>query len=103
MIRICPFTTLLAMALAMAILLPLASAEIPGGLADRVADMAKNVIIEIINFLTTIVKVISIGMILVGIVLVGLRQEFYGIRLIVGGGIALLLIHLVIPLLLEFL
>jgi len=72
-------------------------------IGDQLAEAAKNIIIQIVDFLTPIVDVIGVGMILVGLILVALRQEFYGIRLITGGGIALAIVHLVIPVLLSFL
>ena len=72
-------------------------------IGDQLAEAAKNIIIQIVDFLTPIVDVIGVGMILVGLILVALRQEFYGIRLITGGGIALLIVHLVIPIIIGFL
>ena len=72
-------------------------------IGDQLAEAAKNIIIQIVDFLTPIVDVIGVGMVLVGLILVALRQEFYGIRLITGGGIALAIVHLVIPIILGFL
>jgi len=72
-------------------------------IGDQLAEAAKNIIIQIVDFLTPIVDVIGVGMILVGLILVALRQEFYGIRLITGGGIALAIVHLVIPIIIGFL
>ena len=74
-----------------------------GSVSNQLADAAKNIIMEIVNFLTPLVTTISIGMILIGLILVALRQEFYGIRLIVGGGVALAIVHLVIPIIVGFL
>ena len=72
-------------------------------IGDQLADAAKNIIMEIVNFLTPIVTMIGIGMILTGLILIACRQEFYGIRLIVGGGVSLAIVHLVVPLVLGFL
>ena len=72
-------------------------------IGNQLAEAAKNIIIQIVDFLTPIVDVIGVGMILVGLILVALRQEFYGIRLITGGGIALAIVHLVIPIIVGFL
>jgi hypothetical protein len=42
-------------------------------------------------------------MLLFGLLLaLGFRQEFYGIRLMVGGGLALITNHLIIPTLLTY-
>ena len=72
-------------------------------IGNQLAEAAKNIIVQIVDFLTPIVDVIGVGMILVGLILVALRQEFYGIRLITGGGIALAIVHLVIPIIVGFL
>jgi hypothetical protein len=69
-------------------------------LANSITSSIKGVIIDIINFLTPIVDAVAIGMVITGVLLIALRQEFYGIRLIIGGGVALIIVHLVIPLLL---
>jgi hypothetical protein len=45
----------------------------------------------------------AIGMVLVGLLLgLGLRQEFLGFRLAIGGGLALLTVHIIVPLLLAY-
>lgn len=83
---------------------PASCEYIPSDVAGRFADAAKSIIVEIINFLTPIVNVICAGMVILGIILAaGLRQEFYGIRLVIGGGIGLLVVNVVIPVLLEML
>jgi len=84
--------------------IPATGEYIPSDVASRFAGAARQVIIEVIDFLTPIIDVICAGMVIVGLILAaGLRQEFYGIRLIVGGGIGLLIMHVVIPVLLSFL
>jgi len=76
----------------------------PSDIANRFANAAKQVIVEVVDFLTPIIDVICAGMIIVGVILAaGLRQEFYGIRLIVAGGIGLLVMHVVVPVLLSLL
>ena len=72
-------------------------------IGDQLADAAKNIITEVVNFLTPVLDVIGVGMILIGLILIACRQEFYGIRLIVGGGVSLAIVHLVVPLVLGFL
>jgi hypothetical protein len=71
--------------------------------ASSLSTSIKQIIVDIVDFLTPIITVISVGMIIVGVLLMALRQEFYGLRLIIGGGIGLIIIYLVIPLLLGFL
>ena len=83
---------------------PASCQYIPSDVAERFASAAKEVIIEVVNFLTPIIDVICAGMIILGVVLAaGLRQEFYGTRLVIGGGVGLLVMHVVIPVLLSFL
>jgi uncharacterized membrane protein YkgB len=61
------------------------------------------VIIAIIDVLTPVINVLGIGMVLVGLLLgLGLRQEFLGFRLAIGGGLALLTVHIIVPLLLAY-
>ena len=83
---------------------PASCEYIPSDIASQFASAAKEVIIEVVNFLTPIIDVICAGMIIIGIILAaGLRQEFYGIRLIISGGIGLTVMHIVVPVLLSFL
>jgi len=71
--------------------------------SSQVTSAIKAIIIDVADFLTPLVDVIAVGMVIVGALLIALRQEFYGLRLVVSGGIALIIVHLVIPLLLGFL
>jgi hypothetical protein len=72
-------------------------------IGQQIATAIKNVIIEIVNILTPIINVLGIGMVLVGLLLgLGLRQEFLGFRLAIGGGLALLTVHIIVPLLLGY-
>jgi hypothetical protein len=74
-----------------------------GGIGNAVATAIRGIIIEIINILTPIINVLGVGMIVIGLLLgLGLRQEFLGFRLTIGGALALLTIHLIVPLLLGF-
>jgi len=72
-------------------------------LASTLSASIKQIIIDIVDFLTPIITVICVGMVIIGAVLIALRQEFYGIRLTIGGGVGLAILYLVIPLLLGFL
>ncbi|MEM4021533.1 MAG: hypothetical protein QXI18_04105 [Nitrososphaerota archaeon] len=85
--------------------LPVVDAQyIPSDVAQRFTGAVRQLIIDIVDFLTPIIDIICAGMIIVGLILAaGLRQEFYGIRLIIGGGIGLLMMHIVVPVLLSFL
>ena len=83
---------------------PASCQYIPSDVAERFAGAAKEIIVEVVDFLTPIVDAICAGMIIIGIILAaGLRQEFYGIRLITSGGIGLIVMHIVVPVLLSFL
>jgi hypothetical protein len=71
--------------------------------SEQIASSIKGIIVDVVDFLTPLLTVISIGMIIIGAILLAARQEFYGLRLIIGGGIGLIIIYLIIPLLLGFL
>ena len=101
--RIAGFATAILAALGL-VARPASCEYIPSPIADQFANAARQIIVEIVDFLTPIIDVICAGMIIVGMILAaGLRQEYYGIRLIVGGGVGLLVMHVVIPVLLSFL
>jgi hypothetical protein len=73
------------------------------GLGGQIAEAIKGIILQIIELLTPIINVLGIGMIIIGLLLaLGLRQEFIGIRLVIGGALALATVHLVIPILLGY-
>jgi hypothetical protein len=73
------------------------------GIGNSIAAAIRGVIVEIINILTPIINILGVGMIVIGLLLgLGLRQEFLGFRLAIGGALALLTIHVIVPLLLGF-
>jgi hypothetical protein len=74
-----------------------------GGIGQQIANAVKGIILSIFDMLRPIVDVVGVGMLLFGLLLaLGFRQEFYGIRLMVGGGLALIANHLIIPTLLAY-
>jgi len=84
--------------------MPVNAQYIPSDVAEKFASAAKQIIIEVVDFITPIIDVICAGMIILGVILAaGLRQEFYGVRLVIGGGIGLIVMHIVVPVLLSFL
>ena len=74
--------------------------RVPTGMKDE--DLSRP-IVEVVDFLTPILTIIGAGMIVLGVALIAARQEFYGIRLIMGGGITLILTYIVIPAILSLL
>jgi hypothetical protein len=74
-----------------------------GGIGQQIANAVKGTILSVFDMLRPIVDVVGVGMLLFGLLLaLGFRQEFYGIRLMVGGGLALITNHLIIPTLLTY-
>jgi hypothetical protein len=74
-----------------------------GGIAETISNAIKGIVTEVFNFLTPILTVLGIAQVLLGLlVAIGLRQEFIGYRLIVGGALTLIFIYIVVPLLLQF-
>ena len=88
---------------AIPVAMPVVAAQdyIPDDVSANIVDATKGIIIEIVDFLTPIINMICIGMIIVGLVLVAARLEYYGVRLIVGGGVGLAVMNLIIPMLLS--
>jgi hypothetical protein len=73
------------------------------GIGAQIATAIRGVILEIINIVTPVVNILGVGMIVIGLLLgLGLRQEFLGFRLAIGGALALLTVHVIVPLLLGF-
>ncbi|MEM0384344.1 MAG: hypothetical protein QXV27_05815 [Candidatus Caldarchaeum sp.] len=73
------------------------------GIGNSIAAAIRGIIVTIIEILSPIITVIGIGMIAIGLVLgLGLRQEFLGARLAIGGALALATVYLIIPVLLGF-
>ena len=73
------------------------------GIGDQIASAIRGVIVDVINILTPIINILGVGMIVIGLLLgLGLRQEFLGFRLAIGGALALLTVHVIVPLLLGF-
>ena len=71
-------------------------------IGNQLAEAAKNVIITTVDFLTPLIDAICAGMVVIGLILAtGLRQEYYGARLVIGGGVGLLVMHVVISVLLS--
>ncbi|MEN3047156.1 MAG: hypothetical protein ABDH63_00005 [Candidatus Caldarchaeales archaeon] len=66
-------------------------------------QIIRNIVLTVFEVLTPVINVLAIAMVIVGLLLaVGLRQEFYGIRLTISGLITLVFIHLILPILLTF-
>jgi hypothetical protein len=74
-----------------------------GGIGNAIAAAIRDVVLLIFEILKPIINAIAIAMVLVGLLLgLGLRQEFIGFRLIIGGALGLLTIHIIVPLLLQY-
>ncbi|MEM1977094.1 MAG: hypothetical protein QXX29_04270 [Nitrososphaerota archaeon] len=76
---------------------------IPSEIAQQFVNAIRQIVIEVVEFVTPIINIIGAAMIVLGLVLIAARQEFYGLRLIIGGGITLIFMNLVIPLILSLL
>jgi hypothetical protein len=73
------------------------------GIGAQLANAIRSIVLEIVAILTPIIAVIGVGMIIIGLLLgLGLRQEYLGLRLAIGGALALATVYLIVPLLLGF-
>jgi hypothetical protein len=71
--------------------------------SERIATVIRNIITTIFEIAQPVLTALGIGQILVGLLLaLGLRQEFLGWRLIVGGLLTLIFTYVIAPLLLQF-
>jgi hypothetical protein len=90
-------------ALLLLVLTPTVSGLDGNSIGNSIASAIRNIVVMIFEILTPIVNIIAVGMVLTGLLLgLGLRQEFIGFRLIIGGALGLLTIHIIVPLLLQY-
>jgi hypothetical protein len=90
-------------ALLLLVLTPTVSALDGNTIGSSIASAIRNIVVMIFEILTPIVNIIAVAMITIGLLLgLGLRQEFIGFRLIVGGVLGLLTVHVIVPLLLQY-
>jgi hypothetical protein len=74
-----------------------------GGISETISNAIKGIVVDVFDFLNPILTVIGVAQVLLGLlVAIGLRQEFIGYRLIVGGALTLIFVYIVAPLLLQF-
>ena len=74
-----------------------------GEVSERISALFKNITLQVIDFLTPILTIAGLVQIVFGIVAISLGREWIGYRLLVGGGILLIVTYFVIPMLLSFL
>jgi hypothetical protein len=75
-----------------------------GEVGQQISQLIRNIIVTALDVFTPIINALGISMILVGLLLaLGLRQEWLGYRLIVGGLLMLAFVHFIAPMLLQFL
>jgi len=73
------------------------------GVSETISNAIKGIVVDVFDFLNPILTVIGVAQVLLGLlVAIGLRQEFIGYRLIVGGALTLIFVYIVAPLLLQF-
>jgi hypothetical protein len=73
-------------------------AVVDPGIGQTIGNIIRQVVQDIIGVLTPVIDAIGVGMVLLGLLIgLGLRQEFIGFRLIIGGALALLTTHIIIP------
>jgi hypothetical protein len=69
---------------------------------QRLADIIRNIVYQIIEVVTPPLTMLGIALIIFGLLLSALRQEWAGLRWITAGALILIMLYLVIPLLLPF-
>jgi hypothetical protein len=90
-------------ALLLLVLTPTVSGLDGNSIGNSIASAIRNIVVMIFEILTPIINIVAVGMVLTGLLLgLGLRQEFIGFRLIIGGALGLLTINIIVPLLLQY-
>ena len=70
---------------------------------QQISNVIRSIVLSVLDVLIPIVNILGVASIIFGLILaLGLRQEYLGWRLIVSGGIMLIFVHVVVPLLLSF-
>jgi CHASE3 domain sensor protein len=72
-------------------------------LAKTLSSSIRQIIVDIIEFLNPVITIICVGMAIIGLILIALRQEYYGLRLIIAAAIGLIIVYLVVPMILGLL
>ncbi len=74
-----------------------------GAIGSQIASAIREIVMLVFEILTPIVNILGVAMIAIGLLIaLGLRQEFLGFRLVIGGALALATVHLIVPLLLTY-
>jgi hypothetical protein len=71
-------------------------------IGQRISEVVRSIIAQGVEVITPLATIVAIGQIIFGLLLIALRQEFIGLRWIIGGIILLVALYIVIPLLLSF-
>jgi membrane-bound ClpP family serine protease len=69
---------------------------------QQISMLIKNVSLQVLEVLSPVLTTIAVIMIVFGVLALSAGREWLGLRLIVGGGILLIAVHLVVPMLLQF-
>ena len=71
--------------------------------SQRIAEVIRNIVLTVFEILQPILTPLGVAQILLGLMLaMGLRQEYLGYRLIIGGIITLVFVYIIAPFLLSF-
>ncbi|MEM4306507.1 MAG: hypothetical protein QXD61_11100 [Candidatus Caldarchaeum sp.] len=74
-----------------------------GAIGSSIASAIREIVMLMFDILTPIINILGVAMIAIGLLIaLGLRQEFLGFRLVIGGALALATVHLIVPLLLTY-
>jgi hypothetical protein len=69
---------------------------------QQIAALVKNITLQIIEVLSPILTTIGVVMIIFGAIALSAGREWLGYRLLIGGGMLLVTVHFVVPMLLQF-
>jgi hypothetical protein len=69
---------------------------------QQIAQMVRNIALQILDILSPVLTTIGIVLIIFGVIAFAAGREWLGFKLIASGGLLLIAMHLVVPMLLQF-
>ncbi len=71
-------------------------------IGQQISSFLRSIAIQVFDVLTPVLTTIGVIMIIFGVLALSAGREWLGFRLIAGGGILLIAIHFIIPMLLSY-
>jgi membrane-bound ClpP family serine protease len=73
-----------------------------GEVGQQIAQLVRNIALQILDILSPVLTTVGAILIVFGIIAFAAGREWIGLRLITIGGLLLIAMHLIVPMLLQF-